>query len=409
MAWLIQEFLITEERQSMATAVITSPSASTTESSHSLWVLVFQQFIEHRLAVLGTFIIALFATIALMAPVLEKWVGHSPDDQDVFHRFEGPMARVELNYLDKKKSLSNYFSQNPDQAQEILQIVKQVPTFAASDMDSLPNSMAIMSTQTLREKLTGLKLPKDFTKLTKRFQRFHLLGTDELGRDVLMRLIYGTRVSMGVGILVAIVSAMVGLLIGCLAGYYGGLLDAILMRVTDSLLSLPLLPVLIVVAAIDFAKVPILKTLITPNNQAVMKLVVILCLFSWMWVARLVRSSVLTLKEREFVLAAKTLGASDFTIITRHMVPNVVAPLLVSVTLGVGESILFEAALSYLGLGIQPPTPSWGNMLFNAQEIIYQAPGLAILPGLLILFTTISFNYIGDGLQDAIDPKSLRR
>lgn len=379
------------------------------DNSQSLWRLVFQQFIEHRLAVVGTLIIILFGTIALMAPVLEHWIGHNPDDQDVFHRFQPPLSKVELNYLDKKKSIMSYFSQNPEQALQILSIVKSNPSFAASDIESLPNSMAIMSAQTLHEKLLTLNLPKDFTKLTKRFQRFHVLGTDELGRDVLMRLIYGTRVSMGVGVLVAIVSALVGLLIGCLAGYYGGALDAILMRVTDSLLSLPLLPVLIVVAAIDFAKVPILKVLITPNNQAIMKLVVILCLFSWMWVARLVRSSVLSLNEREFILAAKTLGASDFMIITRHMIPNVIAPLLVSVTLGVGESILFEAALSYLGLGIQPPTPSWGNMLFNAQEIIYQAPGLAILPGLLILATTISFNYIGDGLQDAIDPKAVRR
>ena len=125
--------------------------------------------------------------------------------------------------------------------------------------------------------------------------------------------------------------------------------------------------------------------------------------------ALLVRGSILTLREREFILASKTLGATDFTIITRHMFPNVVAPLLVSVTLGVGESILFEAALSYLGLGIQPPTPSWGNMLFNAQELIYQAPHLAIIPGLLILFVTISFNYVGDGLQDAIDPKTIKR
>ena len=128
-----------------------------------------------------------------------------------------------------------------------------------------------------------------------------------------------------------------------------------------------------------------------------------------MTVARLVRGSILSLREREFILASKTLGATDFTIITRHMFPNVIAPMLVSVTLGVGESILFEAALSFLGLGIQPPTPSWGNMLFNAQELISQAPFLAILPGLLILMVTISFNYVGDGLQDAIDPKAIRR
>ncbi len=237
----------------------------------------------------------------------------------------------------------------------------------------------------------------------------HILGTDELGRDVLVRLIYGTRVSIGVGLLVAFASSLIGLMFGCLAGFYGGYVDSLLMRITDALLSLPILPILIVLAAIDFSKIPILKNIVTSQNQAIMKLVIILCSFSWMTVGRLVRGSILSLKEREFIMAARTLGASDFTIIIRHIIPNVMSPLLVSVTLGVGESILFESALSYLGLGIQPPTPSWGNMLFNAQEMIYEAPGLAILPGLLIVATTISINFIGDGLQDAIDPKTIRR
>ncbi len=187
------------------------------------------------------------------------------------------------------------------------------------------------------------------------------------------------------------------------------MIDTILMRVTDALLSLPIMPVLIVVAAIDLRKIPLMDSLISTGNESILKLVIIFCLFSWMTVARLVRGSILSLREREFVLAARTLGARDRTIILRHMFPNVIAPLLVSVTLGVGESILFEAALSFLGLGIQPPTPSWGNMLFNAQELIYRAPYLAILPGLLIFFVVISFNYLGDGLQDAIDPKAIRR
>ena len=128
-----------------------------------------------------------------------------------------------------------------------------------------------------------------------------------------------------------------------------------------------------------------------------------------MTVARLVRGSILSLREREFILASKTLGASDSTIIIRHMFPNVIGPMLVSITLGVGQLILFEAALSFLGLGIQPPTPSWGNMLFNAQELIYQAPYLAIFPGMLIFLVVVSFNFFGDGLQDAVDPKSVRR
>jgi peptide/nickel transport system permease protein len=309
------------------------------ESAQSLWKIIFSQFIEHRLAVVGVLVISLFIFVSLAAPFLAAIVGHNPDDQNVFNRYQAPMTTIMTNGVEK----------------------------------------------------------------------LHILGTDELGRDVLVRLIYGTRVSLGVGILVALASSFIGLIIGCLAGFYGGFWDALLMRITDSLLSLPLLPVLIVMAAIDFTKAPILKYLINQQNQAVLKLVVILCIFSWMWVARLVRGSILSLKEREFIMAARTLGASDFTIIVRHIIPNVIAPLLVSVTLGVGESILFEAALSFLGLGIQPPTPSWGNMLFNAQEMIHEAPGLAILPGLLILATTISFNYIGDGLQDAIDPKAIRR
>jgi peptide/nickel transport system permease protein len=309
------------------------------ESAQSLWKIIFSQFIEHRLAVVGTVVISFFIFISLTAPILASIIGHNPDDQNVFHRYQAPMTVVTINGVEKT----------------------------------------------------------------------HILGTDELGRDVLVRLIYGTRVSLGVGILVALASSFIGLIIGCLAGFYGGFWDALLMRITDSLLSLPLLPVLIVMAAIDFTKAPLLKHIITQQNQAVLKLVIILCIFSWMWVARLVRGSILSLKEREFIMAARTLGASDFTIMVRHIIPNVIAPLLVSVTLGVGESILFEAALSYLGLGIQPPTPSWGNMLFNAQEMIHEAPGLAILPGLLILATTISFNYIGDGLQDAIDPKAIRR
>jgi peptide/nickel transport system permease protein len=138
-------------------------------------------------------------------------------------------------------------------------------------------------------------------------------------------------------------------------------------------------------------------------------MVIILCAFSWMQAARLVRGSILSIKEQEFILAARVLGARDRSIIVSHIVPNVIAPLLVAVTLGIGNAILFEAALSFLGLGIQPPTPSWGNMLHNAQEMVQHAPMLAVLPGLLILFTVISFNYIGDGVRDAVDPRAIRR
>jgi peptide/nickel transport system permease protein len=164
-----------------------------------------------------------------------------------------------------------------------------------------------------------------------------------------------------------------------------------------------------VIAAVDMNKIPLLGHLFGAANQSMYKMIFILVLFSWMTVALLVRSSILSLREQEFILAAKVLGAKDSSIILHHLLPNVVAPLLVSVTLRIGESIIAESVLSFLGLGIQQPTPSWGNMLNNAQDLMSEAPFLAIAPGVLILITTISFNYIGDGLQDAIDPKAIRR
>jgi peptide/nickel transport system permease protein len=249
----------------------------------------------------------------------------------------------------------------------------------------------------------------DFAAVLNNFSTYHVLGTDELGRDVMMRLIFGTRVSIGFGILVAIAAAFIGLLIGCLAGYYGGWIDAILSRILDSLLSLPLIPLMIVFAAVDLTRFPFIDGLIGGENESFFKLVIVIVLFSWMTAARLVRGSILAMKEQDFILAAKTLGAKDRSIILSHIIPNVISPLLVAVTLNVGNSILSEAALSFLGLGIQPPTPSWGNMLFKAQELMFDAPFLAILPGVFILLTVISFNFIGDGLQSAVDPKSIKR
>lgn len=234
------------------------------------------------------------------------------------------------------------------------------------------------------------------------------LGTDEAGRDVFMRLVYGTRISLLVAFLVAASSTIIGVSVGALAGYFGGFIDTLLMRVTDSLLALPTIPILIIMASIDHTKIPLLNML-SPEHVSIVKMVIVLMVFSWMTQGRLVRGEVLALKEQEYILAAKTSGMSSFKIILKELLPNVMTPVIVSVTLTIGSSILFEAALSFLGLGIQPPTPSWGNMLNNAQEIIYSAPMLAVIPGLLILIVVISFNFLGDGLQDALDPKAIRR
>jgi peptide/nickel transport system permease protein len=381
------------------------------ETAQSFYRMVFNQFKENKAALFGLFTILLFVLVAVGAPVIEWALGVDANTQNVFNRYKPPFSRIQASQDARDQMVQSFSLKSPELAKNIeaqllaKNLVSPIrPEDAMYDWVNLPPEKAI-------EVMKQINTPaqSELIKSVKNFSSFHIFGTDELGRDVLMRLVYGTQVSMGVGVLVAIVSAFIGLLVGSVAGYYGGTIDTILMRTTDALLSLPLLPVLVVIAAIDLQKVPFLSSITKYGNESIIKLVFILCLFSWMVVARLVRGSILSLREREFILAAKTLGATDATIIVRHMFPNVIAPLLVSVTLGVGESILFEAALSFLGLGIQPPTPSWGNMLFNALELIYKAPFLAIIPGVLILLVVVSFNFLGDGLQDAIDPKSVRR
>lgn len=237
----------------------------------------------------------------------------------------------------------------------------------------------------------------------------HWLGTDEAGRDVVTRLLFGARVSLGVAFLVATSSMMIGVTVGSIAGYFGGLLDVVLMRLTDALLALPIVPILIVMAALDFNKIPLIGAWFVGEDPGVLKMVLVLVLFSWMVQARLVRAAVLSTRHQEFIMAAQTLGMGHFTVIAREILPNVLAPVIVSVTLGVGQAILYEAVLSFLGLGIQPPTPSWGNMMNNALEAMYYAPSLIIIPGLLILIVVMSFNFLGDGLQNALDPKAIRR
>ncbi len=235
----------------------------------------------------------------------------------------------------------------------------------------------------------------------------HPLGADELGRDVLVRLLYGGRVSLFVALVTAVIAAVIGTAVGLVAGYHGGLADAVLMRVTDGVIALPLLPLLIILAAVDLTKLPFLAALGEAENASLYRIVLIIALVGWTTVARLVRGSALTLREREYVLAARAQGAGSLRIMATHILPNTVSPVIVATTLSVGNIILFESVLSFLGLGIQPPLPSWGNMLNNAQELIYEAPALAFYPGILIFLTVIAFNFLGDGLQDALDPKAV--
>ena len=237
----------------------------------------------------------------------------------------------------------------------------------------------------------------------------HPLGTDELGRDLLVRLLYGGRVSLLVGLSAAVFAALIGTAVGLLAGYHGGLLDAFLMRTADSVIALPLLPLLIVLAAVDLTKLGLPPAVAASEGISLYRIVILITLVGWTTVARLVRGSTLSVREREFVRAASAMGAGSLRIMLVHILPNVVSPVIVATTLSIGNIILLESVLSFLGLGIQPPIASWGNMLTGAQDLIWDAPMLAVWPGLLIFLTVIAFNFLGDGLQDALDPRAISK
>lgn len=228
----------------------------------------------------------------------------------------------------------------------------------------------------------------------------HPLGTDELGRDVLLRLLHGARVSLAVGLAAALVAAVIGTAIGLLAAWTGGAVDAVLMRIADGMLSLPALPLLVVLAAVD----PTRAGLPAGGAADMIRIVVIVSLFGWVGVARFARAAALSVLRRDFVRAAQALGVPGGAILRRHVAPNVMGPVIVATTLAVGNTILVESTLSFLGLGIQPPTPSWGGMLANAQEMVFAAPLLALWPGLCILFAVVACNLIGDALDRAFNP-----
>ena len=217
------------------------------------------------------------------------------------------------------------------------------------------------------------------------------LGTDDLGRDVLARILYGARISLLVGFVAVGIATFIGILLGAMAGFYGRWVDSLIMRFVDIMLCFP--SFFLILAVIAFLE------------PSIWNIMIIIGLTSWMGVARLVRAEFLSLRERDFVLAARAIGARDTRIIFRHILPNAISPVLVSATLGIAGAILTESALSFLGIGVQPPTPSWGNMLIAGKQTLGTAWWLSVFPGLAILFTVLGYNLLGEGIRDAMDPR----
>ncbi|NTU67335.1 MAG: ABC transporter permease [Chlorobiaceae bacterium] len=372
----------------------------------SLWQLGMRSFRRNTIPVMASTVIFVLYSVAFLAPLLAPF---SPFDQQDFlvTAYQPPLTRLDALMLVQKRSGMIPMRTGSDDAShltnaligDVQRLKSRNHVYSMKFVDSYRVSGdTIYFRQGIRERnlpvsqlrdmdgkswtggRTGFVVPRTF-----------LLGTDQYGRDIFSRVVYGSRISLSIGFLVVLISVTLGTVIGVSSGYFGGWVDNVMMRLVDVLIAFPALFLILIIIA--------------TFGNSIYLIVVTLSFTGWMGVARIVRGQVLSLKEQEFILAAKSLGLSNLRIIFRHLVPNALTPVIVAATLRIGSIILTEAGLSFLGLGVQPPTPSWGNIINEGRDSLLNHWWISTFPGIAILSTVVCFNLIGDGIRDALDPR----
>lgn len=373
------------------------------EHERSQWALAWREFKKNRVATGGLVVIILLYTIVFLCPFLAPF--HPNAFQDgIVTKYRPPMSTVTVLHLKERRvagleqSSLNVHPEHADAIRRLIAVNRELTEEGfgrqrAVDGYHIEGSNVIATVGSEADSIAIASLvdsdPDVFAS-----ERRYVLGTDGYGRDLLSRILYGSRVSLTLGFIAVLLSVTLGTFVGLMAGYFGRYTDSMLMRIVDVLLAFPaLFLILIIIAVFEGVSVP-----------RILLIVVVLGLTRWMGISRLVRGEVLSLKEREHVMAAHALGFGHARILFRHILPNVLTPIIVNATLRIGGIILVEAALSYLNIGVQPPTASWGNIIFEGKDVLAHAWWVSTLPGFAIVLVVVCFNLVGDGLRDAFDP-----
>jgi len=375
------------------------PKISPSNKETSLGKISIKAFMRHSIAMYASAVIFILYSAAFLAPFIAPF---SPYDQQDFlvTAYQPPFSQLDALVLKQPKALIIPMQQGKGTTIRLANSL--ISDFQILKTRNEPNAIRFVNEyqvkdnlviyrQGIRTKTIGVEELAGAGKGQIAVTRTFILGTDQYGRDILSRVIYGSKISLSIGFLVVLISVTLGTVIGVTSGYFGGWIDAIMMRIVDVLIAFPALFLILIIIA--------------TFGNSIYLIVITLSFTGWMGVARIVRSQVLSLKEQEFILAAKSLGLSNMRIIFRHLAPNTLTPVIIAATLRIGSIILTEAGLSFLGLGVQPPTPSWGNIINEGRDSLLNYWWISTFPGIAILTTVVCFNLIGDGVRDALDPR----